>query len=347
MAPSCLENRTLLCLISACLFLFLWACAGCADSRPSSLYSSRGLQPYASSQHQVKIRVSKPVIEARASFMNWLRSRGLRPEKERAGKEGGVSFMAQGVRIRAEIIPYTALGSQIILTCPDQASCERMERELRDHFQPPEASSKKGAVRSFSISGLDIAEAPEEVKKYLSNTVCVHITGPGGMLQCSGLFIQALNKVISTAHNIESVHQIRLSGGNGYSFSGRLKTLDRQRDLALIEVAGQIPRGLVPPKREGLPEPGERIYFVGCPLDQGKVVVSGVVEGLRDMKGQLLIQARIHVEPGASGSPVYDSRGRLIGLIKGRLRGNRYQGFIIPMDTVEQFLDDVLINHKQ
>lgn len=291
-----------------------------------------------------RMRLDNTLVETQALFFKWIEHQGYSVlRQEQIGQGLSISCDDGMGGFEAEITPYTALGSAITFRCQKASRCQELRRMAKAFFQKKSAK----AAPVFSISGLDLAEAPDAVKQYLDNTVCIHITGPQGVLQCSGLFIQALNKVISTAHNIGAVDRICLSGGNGYSFGGRLLHLDRDRDLALIEVEGQIPPGLVPPKRDGLPSEGERIYFVGCPLDQGKILISGKVEGLRNMKGQLLIQARIHVEPGASGSPVYDSRGRLIGLIKGRLRGNKYQGFIIPMSTVEEFLDDILINHKK
>jgi serine protease Do len=48
------------------------------------------------------------------------------------------------------------------------------------------------------------------------------------------------------------------------------------------------------------------------------------------------------IQPGSSGSPVFDAGGRLVAIVKGRYRGTSTVGFLIPMETVYAFL----LNHE-
>jgi serine protease Do len=57
------------------------------------------------------------------------------------------------------------------------------------------------------------------------------------------------------------------------------------------------------------------------------------------VNGLPLWQARIHIDPGSSGSPVFDGHGRLTAIVKGRYRGTNSIGFLIPFETLLHFLE--------
>jgi len=46
----------------------------------------------------------------------------------------------------------------------------------------------------------------------------------------------------------------------------------------------------------------------------------------------------MEILPGNSGSPVFNGAGDLIGVVKGRYRGTDDVGFMIPLDTITEFL---------
>ena len=52
-----------------------------------------------------------------------------------------------------------------------------------------------------------------------------------------------------------------------------------------------------------------------------------------------LWQVRMKINHGSSGSPVFDSQGRLAAIVKGRFRGTESIGFLIPFESILQFLE--------
>jgi S1-C subfamily serine protease len=44
---------------------------------------------------------------------------------------------------------------------------------------------------------------------------------------------------------------------------------------------------------------------------------------------------------GSSGGPAFDAGGNLAGLVKGRFRGSKDQGYLIPVGTILEFLGKV------
>jgi serine protease Do len=86
-------------------------------------------------------------------------------------------------------------------------------------------------------------------------------------------------------------------------------------------------------------ENGETVYSVGCPGNQPGQLSSGIVDGPpRRLKNRLLWQVIMRIDPGSSGSPVFDDRGRLVAMVKGRFRGSSTVGFLTPLDTIMDFL---------
>ena len=63
-----------------------------------------------------------------------------------------------------------------------------------------------------------------------------------------------------------------------------------------------------------LPEVGENITVIGNPKGLINSLSTGIVAGIREVDGNQWIQITAPVSPGSSGSPVFDSKGQLIGL---------------------------------
>jgi serine protease Do len=51
-------------------------------------------------------------------------------------------------------------------------------------------------------------------------------------------------------------------------------------------------------------------------------------------------QVNMEIHPGSSGSPVFDVQGNLVGIVKGRYRGTKSIGFLIPLETIIAFVKE-------
>lgn len=180
---------------------------------------------------------------------------------------------------------------------------------------------------------------PQEVRSFLAMVVCIYADRHGQDFQFSGFIIDPLGMIVCTAHDLHSHQQVSVYLHDGRQTQGRVVKIDRWRDLSLIKV--NIPLKGAISLRSGryLLQNGDPLYAINCPNGGDDSIQSGFLDGPpRRVEGLPLWQAQLHVDPGASGSPVFDAQGRLSAIVKGRYRGTDSIGFLIPFETLLHFL---------
>jgi S1-C subfamily serine protease len=147
--------------------------------------------------------------------------------------------------------------------------------------------------------------------------------------------------IVSTAHDLNTIRAITVTLNNGKELKGDLIKIDPHRDLILLDshLNGEASISLENGRR--FLKNGEKIYTIGCPRNAQRTIHSGVIDGpLRNAGGSPLWQVTMETLPGSSGSPVFDSQGNLAAVVKGRYRGTDSTGFLIPLETIIEFLKE-------
>ena len=137
---------------------------------------------------------------------------------------------------------------------------------------------------------------------------------------------------------IQSIpREIRLGFADGTSTSAVVANADPERDIAVLTPAVQP--GLVLPATIGNSSAirvGDEVYAVGNPLGLVGSLSAGVVSGLdrhfapseREEPLRELIQFDAAVNPGNSGGPLLDRRGRVVGIVIGLINPTEQDVFI-------------------
>ena len=140
----------------------------------------------------------------------------------------------------------------------------------------------------------------------------------------SGLYLLTANHVVERATN----NFVTVSRTRG-SWSGEIVGTDAKNDLALVRVSGR-PAGSGPalwqrPEQDVVPRVGEDVMLVGSPYGLEGTVTVGIVSRVT----RRVIQTDAAANPGNSGGPAIDRRGRIIGvLVSG---GGQNLNFIVPI----------------
>lgn len=277
--------------------------------------------------------LSLPVVETEEIVKNWLTHNGYHPIYDYKRKNDRVvEAWRDGRPWRITLSAHTPLATRIQLAASGAAF-------------PNEAASLLKHLRGYAHHGapkrvIDPIEMPQEVKGYLEAVVCIYALEKDEPVQLSGFCLDREGIILTTGHGLRSGQRVRVELFDGRSRIGRVVKLDAKCDLSLIKVPEKLPVAI--PLRNGrfALRLDERLFAVGCPRGKPATITLGRIDGPpRRVEGLPLWQASIRIEPGSSGSPVLDERGRLAGVIKGRYRGTDVVGFLIPFETLLYFME--------
>jgi S1-C subfamily serine protease len=190
------------------------------------------------------------------------------------------------------------------------------------------------AVISISIGAEDRSDAIEPV-------------GAG-----SGFVIAPDGYVVTNCHVVQSAPRIDVTFMNGDKRKASLVGLDESTDLAVVCVnASGLPHASLG-HSTGL-RVGQLVIAAGNPYGFQSTVSTGVVSALgrslRTRQGRLIenvIQHTAPLNPGNSGGPLLDSRGRVVGINTAIIAMAQGIGFAIPSDTARSVVVQLINKGK-
>lgn len=159
-------------------------------------------------------------------------------------------------------------------------------------------------------------------------------------------FLVAADRVMTNQHVVNNCARITLRAPGGHRLAAVAPVqANRDLDLAVLRVPGLT--GPVLPFRPDLPRRGEDVITYGHPLSgllsSDAKLTRGEVSGLagfRDNPANLQFSAPL--QPGNSGGPLLDMRGRVVGITSASLVGRREPmqnvNFAVKADRAIAFL---------
>ncbi len=234
-------------------------------------------------------------------------------------------------RLQIDLRPHSPLATQVRIEPLSDAPriAGSLEKYLRGYLQTPEPPAAH-----------DDDPIPAVVSARLQSVVCLYAGHGAGAAQFSGFVVDPAGYIVCTAHDLNPDQQIRVMLFDGRELSGRVVRIDVERDLSLIKVDSPLASAV--PLRNGrfMINPGDPLFAITCPKPQNAIIQSGMLAGPpRRVQGFPLWQVNMHVDHGSSGSPVFDAQGCLAAVVKGRFRGTDAIGFLIPFETLMNFLE--------
>ncbi|MBB3176837.1 trypsin-like peptidase domain-containing protein [Variovorax sp. Sphag1AA] len=133
----------------------------------------------------------------------------------------------------------------------------------------------------------------------------------------SGVILTSDGLILTSAHVIAGVDEAQVRLDDGRRFSGRVVGVDRRTDVGLMKIdATGLPPALIGDSA-GI-APGDWVAAIGAPFGFHGSVTAGVVSAIdRYVAGGgevPYIQTDVAINPGSSGSPLFNSRGEVVGI---------------------------------
>jgi S1-C subfamily serine protease len=143
--------------------------------------------------------------------------------------------------------------------------------------------------------------------------------------EATAFFVSKDGDAVTASHVVAECAQLRLADRSGVV---TVKRTDTEHDLALLHVPGRVRATAVLSRDPGAVRQGDAVVVFGYPLNawlsNGGNLTPGTVSaltGLGNDPNQWQITAPI--QPGSSGSPVFDQRGVVVGVVSMHLSDER------------------------
>jgi S1-C subfamily serine protease len=188
-----------------------------------------------------------------------------------------------------------------------------------------------------------------------------HLRIPAGA--GSGVVFTPDGYVLTNAHVAAGAHELELGFTDGSSSAAHVVGLDHATDLAVVRASTPGPQVATLGSSAGL-RVGQLVVAIGNPLGFSSTVSAGVVSALgrtmraRDGHGrdgrdgyggramENIIQSDVALNPGNSGGPLVDSRGRVVGINTAIILGAQGLSFSVPIDTATWVIGELLANGR-
>ncbi len=235
-----------------------------------------------------------------------------------------------------ELRPHSPLATEVDIRLDDRGQGQKYFEKLLQNLT--EKSSTEAAAVNWKKPDI-----PSSIQKHIGTTVCIHTDNQSQDIQFSGVFINSRGLILSTAHDLKKNDQVTILSTSGSQYRGNIIKIDFQRDLALIQTnAGQEPN-ISLERGRNLLDMNEMVFSIGCPLNLGGTVSAGFINGLpRRVDDLPLWQIGMEIQPGSSGSPVFDNNGYFVAIVKGRHRISPGISFLTPLEVIIDFLNGQL-----
>lgn len=164
----------------------------------------------------------------------------------------------------------------------------------------------------------------------------------------SGVLFAPDGFLLTNHHVVQGSDRVRVRLSNGDEFDGRVVGNDPPTDLAVVHAeGGKLPHADLGDSAQL--RVGQLVVAIGSPLGFESTVTAGVVSAvgrtLRSITGHLVdnvIQTDAALNPGNSGGPLVDSKGRVIGINTAVIQPAQGICFAIPVNMARQILPQLM-----
>ncbi len=170
----------------------------------------------------------------------------------------------------------------------------------------------------------------------------------------SGVLWDQYGHVVTNFHVVEGARTAYVRLADRRTYDAVVVGVSREYDIAVLRIAVASPLPFpVPIGTSADLKVGQKAYVIGNPFGLERTLSVGVISAVERrielVPGHIipnLIQTDAAVNPGNSGGPLFDSAGRLVGIITAILSSSGSSagiGFAVPVDIVSQIVPEIAL----
>ena len=242
-------------------------------------------------------------------------------------------------------------------TVPALIRIAQVARTARSMDVAADRLASSNALEAMSASMRDVAAAVEPAVVHIS--VAGEAKGRLGARSFtqsgSGWIWDAGGNIVTNAHVVDGATALEVQLHDGSLHPATLVGLDPRTDIAVLHIRAD---GLLPATRTPtVPAQGDLVFAFGSPFEFRFSMSSGIVSGvgrsagIAEVEYESFIQVDAAVNPGNSGGPLTDVRGRVIGINTAIATGRGSSvgsgqfagiGLAIPMSIAENVVTQLI-----
>lgn len=164
----------------------------------------------------------------------------------------------------------------------------------------------------------------------------------------SGVVVQSDGVLVTNNHVVEDADGVEVTLADGKRYEAQVLGRDPPNDLAVLRVDAQGLEALEL-RTDAQVKVGEVVLAVGSPFGLAGTVTLGIVSAtgrtLRSGSGHRIenvLQTDAPLNPGNSGGPLIDTRGRVVGINTALFAPGQGIALAVPAATARMVLDEIL-----
>jgi len=206
---------------------------------------------------------------------------------------------------------------------------------------PPPSSDDSETLDAFSNAVIHVADTLRPAVVNLRGESPRSGSGSGVLFTPDGY-------LLTNHHVVRGQERVRVRLSDGSEMPGRVVGNDPWTDLAIVQ-AESSPLPFASFGLSAKLRVGQLVVAIGSPLGFESTVTTGVISALgrtlRSITGHLVdnvIQTDAALNPGNSGGPLVDSRGRVIGINTAVIQPAQGICFAIPIDMAKVVMPQMM-----
>ena len=158
------------------------------------------------------------------------------------------------------------------------------------------------------------------------------------MSQGSGFLIKPSGTAVTCLHVIAGAFDAKVKVGTKLLDTEGVLYIDQENDVAVLKVKGGRDLPVLRTADASQKDVGKTVYVISNPLGFEKSFTEGVLSAIPLMGKKKALAITAPISPGSSGGPVFNEKGRVIGMVQASARQGQNLNFALPARVIEEEL---------